>query len=115
VPKVTERRRLMGVSEIAELLGVSKQRASVLCNKKGFPDPVQQVIPVDDETRQALVELFTKRTGKRTYSAEGTWQLFSDGSFVLPEAPRLWRQSAVEEWARAHGRELIYSSPNEKR
>jgi hypothetical protein len=115
VRNVTDRRRLMGVSEIAELLGVSKQRASVLCNQKGFPEPVQQVIPVDDETRQALVELYAKRTGKRTFSADGTWDLFSERSFVLPDTPRLWRQSSVEEWAKEHGRELLHTSRDGKR
>ena len=103
---MTDRRRLIGVSEIAELLGVSKQRASVLCNRKGFPDPVEYVIPVDDDTRQALVELYTQRAGRRSFSAEGTWQVFSKRAFDLPEAPRLWRQSAVEAWAKEDGREL---------
>ena len=103
---VRTRRRLMGVSEIAELLGVSKQRASVLCNRKGFPEPVEYVIPVDDDTRQALVELFTLRARNHSYSAEGTWRVFSKRAFVLPDAPRLWRESAVEEWAKEHGRAL---------
>jgi hypothetical protein len=97
----------MGVSEIAELLGVSKQRASVLCARKGFPDPVEYAIPVDDDTYQALVELYAKRAGKRTYSAKGTWQLFEERAFVLPDTPRLWRESAVEEWAKEHGRKLL--------
>jgi len=96
----------MGVSEIAELLSVSKQRASVLCNSKGFPDPVEAVIPVDEDTREALVKLYGQRTGKHSYTAEGTFQLFSERAFVLPDAPRLWRQSAVEEWAKQHGRQL---------
>jgi hypothetical protein len=96
----------MGVSEIAELLKVSKQRASVLCNRKGFPDPVETVIPVDDDTRQALVELYAERSSTHAFTAEGTFQLFSERAFVLPEIPRLWRQSAVEEWAKEQGREL---------
>jgi hypothetical protein len=96
----------MGVSEIADLLNVSKQRASVLCNRKGFPDPVLAVIPVDEETRQALVELYARRTSKHTFTAEGTFQLFSERAFVLPDVPRLWRQSAVEEWAKRQGRQL---------
>lgn len=96
----------MGVSEIAELLDVSKQRASVLCNRKGFPDPVEAVIPVDDDTRHALVELYSQRTSEHAYTAEGTFQLFSERAFVLPDVPRLWRQSAVEEWAKEHGRRL---------
>jgi hypothetical protein len=96
----------MGVSEIAELLNVSKQRASVLCNRKGFPDPVRAVIPVDDETRQALEELYAQRSNNHAYTAGGTFQLFSERAFVLPDAPRLWRQSAVEHWAQQHGRQL---------
>jgi hypothetical protein len=96
----------MGVSEIAELLNVSKQRASVLCNRKGFPDPVEAVIPVDDDTRQALVELYAQRTDEYSYTADGTFQMFSERAFVLPDVPRLWRQSAVEEWAKEHGRQL---------
>jgi hypothetical protein len=94
----------MGVSEIAELLNVSKQRASVLCNSKGFPDPVESVVPVDDETREALVELYGQRTSKHSYTAEMTFEMFSERAFVLPDVQRLWRQSAVEEWAKQHGR-----------
>lgn len=30
----------MGVTEIAELLGVSRQRADQLSRQKGFPEPV---------------------------------------------------------------------------
>lgn len=32
--------RLMGASEIAELLGVSRQRASQLASRRDFPEPV---------------------------------------------------------------------------
>jgi predicted DNA-binding transcriptional regulator AlpA len=103
---VTERRRLIGVSEIAVLLGLSKQRASILASRKGFPDPIEHVIPVDHDTRQALMELYKQRPGTQSFSAEGTWQLFSERAFVLPDAPRLWRQSAVEEWAKQNGRDL---------
>jgi predicted DNA-binding transcriptional regulator AlpA len=31
---------LLGLSELAELLGVSKQRADQLARQNGFPDPV---------------------------------------------------------------------------
>jgi hypothetical protein len=96
----------MGVSEIAELLNVSKQRASVLCNSKGFPDPVEAVVPVDDDTREALVKLYRQRFSKHSHTAERTFHLFSERAFVLPDVPRLWRQSAVEEWAKEHGRPL---------
>jgi hypothetical protein len=107
---VIERRRLIGVSEIAVLLGVSKQRASILSSRKGFPDPMEHVIPVDDDTQKALVELYMRRPGDQSFSAEGTWKLFSERAFLLPEAPRLWRQSAVEEWAKENGRDLPQKS-----
>jgi hypothetical protein len=103
---VSERRRLIGVSEIAELLNVSKQRASVLCNRKGFPDPVETIIPVDEETHKALVELYAQRTRNHTFTAEGTFQIFSERAFSLPDVPRFWRQSAVEQWAKENGRQL---------
>jgi hypothetical protein len=61
---------------------------------------------VDDDTHEALRELYAQRTGKQSFTAEGTYQLFSERAFVLPDVPRLWRQSAVEEWARDHGRQL---------
>jgi predicted DNA-binding transcriptional regulator AlpA len=31
--------KLVGVTQVAELLGVSKQRASQIVRQKGFPDP----------------------------------------------------------------------------
>jgi hypothetical protein len=103
---VEERRRLVGVSEIAELLGVSKQRASVLASRKGFPDPLERVIPVDADLQGALLEFFEQRRAQRTFTAEESWQEFKDRAFVLPDQPRLWRRTAVEKWAAEHGRGL---------
>lgn len=34
---------LMGAAEIAELLGISRQRTDVLTKQKGFPDPVAEL------------------------------------------------------------------------
>jgi hypothetical protein len=49
---------LVGVSEIAEMLGVSEQRASVPCARKGFPDPVERVAPIAD-TVEIMRDLFS--------------------------------------------------------
>lgn len=32
-----------GTTEIAELLGVSRQRADTLCRSKGFPEPIGEL------------------------------------------------------------------------
>lgn len=55
--------RLMSGPEIAVLFGVSRQRAHVLTQSKGFPDPVQRlgigaVWLADD------VEAWAERTGR---------------------------------------------------
>lgn len=55
--------RLMSVPEIAALFGVSRQRAHVLTQSKGFPEPVQSlaigaVWLADD------VEAWAERTGR---------------------------------------------------
>jgi hypothetical protein len=38
-----QRMRLGGVTEVAALLGVSKQRVSVLCRRQDFPAPVEEL------------------------------------------------------------------------
>ena len=41
--QVTSRDRLAGVHEIAELLGVSRQRVDQLSRQVGFPEPVDTI------------------------------------------------------------------------
>jgi prophage regulatory protein len=36
--------RLYGTSEIADLLGVTRQRAHVITRQKGFPEPYEELI-----------------------------------------------------------------------
>jgi hypothetical protein len=50
--------RLVGVLEIAEMLGRSRQRASMLCARKGFPNPVELVAPIDDMTEAVVRAMF---------------------------------------------------------
>lgn len=53
----------MGTSEIAALFGVTRQRASVIANSRGFPEPIAtlaagSVWDADD------VEAWAERTGR---------------------------------------------------
>jgi hypothetical protein len=95
--------RLVGVAEIASGLGVSKQRADTLTRTRGFPDPVENVLVVDELTAQALHEFFDGRP--RLATAEETLALFQQRANRLPPQPRLWRLSLVKEWATNAGRE----------
>lgn len=38
------RRRLYGTSEIADRLGVTRQRAHVITRQKGFPEPYEELV-----------------------------------------------------------------------
>jgi len=38
------KKRLYGTSEIADLLGVTRQRAHVITRQKGFPEPYEELI-----------------------------------------------------------------------
>jgi hypothetical protein len=93
---------LVGVAEIALSLGVSKQRADALTRTRGFPDPVENVLVVDELTGQALREFFDGRP--RIATAEETLELFQQRANRLPAQPRLWRLSVIKEWATNAGR-----------
>lgn len=53
----------MGVAEIADLLGVTRQRVTQLAKTKGFPDPVVRLAsgPVWES---ADVEEWARKTGR---------------------------------------------------
>jgi prophage regulatory protein len=61
-------RRLMGTHEIAEMFGVSRQRAQQITARKDFPNP-----------------------------------------YDVLHMGKVWKRSAVEEWARERGRTLTGS------
>ena len=94
---------LLGVSEIASGLTLSKQRADQLTRTRGFPDPVEKVLVVDEIMDQALREFFDNHA--RIATAEETMMLFEQRAFTLPAQPRLWRLSDVLDWATNAGRE----------
>lgn len=95
--------RLVGVAEIASGLKLSKQRADQLTRTRGFPDPVEKVLVVDERTDQALRVFFHNHA--RIATAEDTMALFRQRAFKLPSQPRLWRLTVVKEWATNTGRE----------
>jgi hypothetical protein len=96
-------RVLVGVSEIAELLGVSKQRASVLCARKGFPDPIEHIAPIDAITVEIMRGLFSE---DRTISFDEAVEALQSHSYRLGSGKKLWRLAAVAGWAEREGRTL---------
>jgi hypothetical protein len=100
---MADSRVLVGVSEIAQMLGVSKQRASVLCARKGFPDPVERVAPMDDMTVEIMRGLFLDHG---TVSFDEAVEALQSHAFRLGPGKKLWRLAAVAGWAEREGRTL---------
>jgi hypothetical protein len=96
-------RVLVGVSAIAEMLGVSKQRASVLCARKGFPDPIERIAPVDAMTVEIMRGLFSEGG---TVSFDAAVDALQSHSYRLGPGKKLWRLADVARWAEREGRIL---------
>lgn len=97
--------RLVGVSEISEMLGISRQRASVLCARKGFPDPVELVAPIDELTEARVRAMFGQiRDNKMT--ADEALAALRAGGHRLGASVKLWRLDDVIRWADGVGRKM---------
>jgi hypothetical protein len=97
--------RLVGVSEIAEMLDLSRQRASVLCARKGFPDQVELVAPIDAMTEAIVRAMFGQiRDGRVT--ADEALAALESGGHRLGRSVKLWRLDDVIRWADREGRTL---------
>jgi hypothetical protein len=96
--------RLIGIAEIAVLLGVSRQRADQLTRSKGWPDPVDRVTPYD---RYALknIHILFEVAGPTITEAQAVAALEA-GAHQLPTSPRLWRLAEITRWASQQGRVL---------
>jgi hypothetical protein len=106
--------KLAGVTEIAEMLGVSRQRADQLSRTRGFPDPVAKCLPLDDRTESRVREIYPgKIPAGRT--ADDVLALMMANAHDLPEMPRLWRAIAIEQWANENGRELVQGRRSRRR
>jgi len=104
--------RLVGVAEIADLLGVSRQRADQLSRSKGWPEPVDRVAPFDQFTLNNIHLLFEVAGGTIT-EAQAVAALEA-GAHQLPASPRLWRLAEVMRWAADQGRVLLPDSNSSK-
>ena len=96
--------QLVGVTEVAGLLGVSRQRADQLTREKGWPDPVERVAPFD-QTMLHNVHLLFEMSGGTITEAQAVAALEA-GVHPLPASPRLWRLAHVARWASEQGRDL---------
>jgi hypothetical protein len=94
--------RVVGIAEIAELLDVSKQRADQLSRTQGFPKPIRYMVPWDARTKRIIRDLSPQLGGSITL--EDAVKLVDSRRVELPRSPRLWRLSAVMQWATEDGR-----------
>jgi hypothetical protein len=94
--------RLVGVAEIGDLLGVSRQRADQLTRSKGWPEPIERVAPFDQNMLKNVHLLFEMSGGTIT-EAQAVAALEA-GAHQLPASPRLWRLVEVVQWAAEQGR-----------
>lgn len=97
-------RNLVGVQEIADYLGISRQRADQLTRTAGFPEPVRCVIPIDDATRDEILALAATGVLDGALAPEKRYEYYAALGFNLPDYPRLWRNADVERWAVETGR-----------
>ncbi len=104
--------RLVGIAEIANLLGVSRQRADQLTRSKGWPDPVERVAPFDQYTLNNI-HLFFQVAGPTITEAQAVAAIEA-GAHQLPPSPRLWRLAEVMRWATEQGRVLPHESDSSK-
>jgi hypothetical protein len=96
--------RLVGIAEVADLLGVSRQRADQLTRSKGWPEAVERVAPLDLYTVEAIHRLF-ELAGPSLTEAQAL-EALEVGAHRLPSSPRLWRLAEIERWAAEQGRQL---------
>lgn len=54
---------LVGVAEVAEMLGVTRQRVNQLVNEGGFPDPVA-VLTAGRIWKRAAIERWARSVGR---------------------------------------------------
>ena len=94
----------MGVADIAEMLGLSRQRADQLTRTRGFPDPVERVAALDRRTVEQMSEQMEVRFAGDVVTFGEALDALDDGAITLPAQPRLWRLEEVERWATANGR-----------
>lgn len=96
-------RHLVGTAEIADLLGLSRQRADQLTRTQGFPEAVRLVLPIDERTRETMRRLESEGTFPGG-TADQCFDAIVETAHRMPDSPRLWRATDVERWAADTGR-----------
>jgi hypothetical protein len=89
---------LVGVAELAELCGVTRQRASVLARSGGFPEPLAELAsgPVWDlRMVQRFVREWTRKPGRPAKSAKPSPVVANPAAVIVPAA-RASRHPTVE-------------------
>lgn len=99
-------RNLVGTAEVADMLGISRQRADQLSRTIDFPEPVRMVLPLDDRTRDTMVALETAGNFPGGNAVQCYENIIAT-AHTLPEQPRLWRAADIERWATETGRRDI--------
>jgi hypothetical protein len=87
------------------MLGVSRQRASVLCARKGFPDQVELVTPIDGMSDAVVRAMFGQIKDDKVTADEALFALRA-GGHRLGRSVKLWRLADVVRWADREGRTL---------
>lgn len=80
---------LVGVAELAELCGVTRQRASVLARRRGFPEPLAELAsgPVWDlRMVQRFVREWARKPGRPAKSAKPSAVVANPTAMIAPAA-----------------------------
>lgn len=96
---------LIGITELADILGLSRQRADQLSRTADFPEPVRLVLPIDELTLDMMLAL-EEADDFPGGSAAACYNAVAAHGFTLPAQPRIWRYSMIQRWAEDHGRSI---------
>jgi hypothetical protein len=96
---------LVGIADVAELLGVTRTRADQLSRTAGWPPAVELVLPID-AVAPGVIRGWLDRGGVVTTDPDELSALLADFACPLPHTPRLWRLTAVLDWANEQGRDV---------
>ena len=98
-------RPLVGIADVADLLQVTRTRADQLSRTSDWPPAVELVLPID-AVAPDVIRGWLDAGGVVTTDSDELSALLADYACPLPHTPRLWRLTAILEWAERHGREI---------
>ncbi|WP_067924838.1 hypothetical protein [Alicyclobacillus shizuokensis] len=101
--------RLVGVKEAGDLLGWSRQKASVYWQRRKFPDPIQILSATPVWTEQQIIDYAEEELGMSIWRAEKRIDLGEYGEFDVefircePDEGWVARAEYVGVWHRPEG------------